>query len=449
MELIPPTDPIPVSGKGVPKPRHLEPTKQLSHGQQVALSTFWLATNFVLAALLMVVIQSQVRSMVGVKESAHILGIVIGGGAIPAILIPLIIGPLSDRCTSKLGRRRPYILGGTIFYIVGLGAMFAAGAINNPWIYLVAYFILQIGANTAMGAYSGIIPDLVPHNQRGTASGYMAVMSQVGTLAGIIAAAFIPRSNDYFFVYLVLSMMLILGLIVTVAYVRETPLAEKPPRLSFIEYAKSLWIDPKKYPDFAWVWITRALVMMGFYSVMPFLPYYFADVIRVKDPEKTFSWVSGLILIGAMMSGYFGGALSDRLGRKKIVYIANAFMAAMCLMFAAISSLEMVVVAGFLFGIGYGAYISVDWALGTDVLPSQEDAAKDMAVWHVSMTLPQAIAAFPAGLLIGAFGVTSQIDADGIVKQHYTQAGFAALFVCAGLFLGLGAYFLRNVRGVR
>jgi MFS family permease len=425
-----------------------EDERKIPHGEHVALATFWMATNFVLGALLVIVIQSQIRDMVGVQRSATVLGTVIGAGALPAILVPLIVGPFSDRCFSRLGRRRPYILAGTLIYIAGLGAMFGMSLLGNPWLYLGAYVLMQIGANTAMAAYSGIIPDMVPHHQRGIASGYMAVMSQVGTLLGILTASFIPHRNGFFSVYLVLAMMLGVGLLVTMSRIKETPLTEKPPKLHFGEYFRGLWIDPRKHPDFAWVWITRAFVMLGFYTVQPFLQYYFADVIGVRSPEKTAGWVSALVMVGATLSGYFGGALSDQVGRKRIVYLANSFMAVMCVAFAVLTTLEWVVGAAILFGIGYGAYISVDWALGTDVLPNKDDAAKDMAVWHVSMTLPQAIAAIPAGYLIAIFGVTEKVNREGIVEHHYTHAGFAALFLCAGLCLGLGAILLRNVKSV-
>jgi len=124
-------------------------------------------------------------------------------------------------------------------------------------------------------------------------------------------------------------------------------------------------------------------------------------------------------------------------------------MAIMCIGFIFCTSLTHVLIAGSLFGIGYGAYISVDWALGTDVLPNKdEDAAKDMAVWHISMTLPQAVAAYPAGLLVSAFGSHKQV-VNGETIIRYTVAGYSALLICSAIFLATGAILLRNVKGAR
>lgn len=127
-----------------------------------------------------------------------------------------------------------------------------------------------------------------------------------------------------------------------------------------------------------------------------------------------------------------------------MVYIANCAVALTCFGFLLSHSLAMAsIVAGF-FGLAYGAYYSVDWALACDVLPNKEDAAKDMAVWHISMVLPQTIILPISGLLLGSFGRTVT---NGVT--HYSYAGYVAIFTLAAIFLLLGAFFLRNVRGVR
>src|SRR5439155_6648773 len=112
-------------------------------------------------------------------------------------------------------------------------------------------------------------------------------------------------------------------------------------------------------------------------------------------------------------------------------------------------SLVAVFVVAAVFGLGYGAYYSVDWALGCDVLPHKENAAKDMGIWHISMVLPQSIALPIAGAVLGHFGHTMTPDADGQLVAHYTAAGYTAIFCMSAFFLLLGALLLRNVRGVR
>lgn len=430
-----------------PSPQQAGHHRHFTHAQLAGLSAYWAASNFIWGALLTLIIAKQVRTIVGVEGSAKVLGLVMMLLAIPAILVPLIVGPMSDRCLSKLGRRRPYILFGSCIAAVGLMAMWWAGELRNIWLFAATLMIVNTGNNIATAAYSGVIPDLVGHQQRGLASGYMAVFSQAGTLLGVLISGYLVDNGFYLLCYGILALTQMLGLSITMRALQETPLEERPPTKTISEHIKSLWIDPREYPDFGWVWLTRALVMLGFYSFLPFILYYLSDVVRVADPARTTGIVSGIVLLAAAISGYLGGRISDVVGRKKIVMISNALMAVICLGFAVVSTLTGVIVAAVLFGLAYGAYISVDWALGADVLPNPDDAAKDMAVWHVAMTLPQAIAGYPAGALIAAFGVRSlQVGADKTV--HYTHAGYAALFVLCSVYLALGAYLIRYVKGV-
>lgn len=414
----------------------------------LGISAFWAASNFVWGALIVIVVQSQINAMAPAQKGP-LSGLTISIGAIAALIIPLIVGPMSDRCTSKLGRRRPFMITGVIVNVLGLALTYFAGSAKSVEAYIFCYFIMTVGNNIATAAYSGIIPDLVPDDQRGTASGYMAVLSQLGTLLGIFIAGQFAGADQYLAVYLVLCVALAVGLAVSMVGIKEVPLEGNVEKMDWMKHLGSLWIDPREHPDFAWVWVTRALVMLGFYAFQPMVQYYLKDVIGVKNAEETASIVGAVVILGAAISGYVGGLLSDRVGRKRIVYFANSFMAIMCIAFIFCTTLSHVLIAGSLFGIGYGAYISVDWALGTDVLPNKdEDAAKDMAVWHISMTLPQAIAAYPAGLLVSAFGSHKQV-VDGETIIRYTVAGYSALLVCSAVFLATGAILLRNVKGAR
>ena len=268
-------------------------------------------------------------------------------------------------------------------------------------------------------------------------------MTQFGSACGAVGGGLLMAEGNDLGAYLLMGGSLVLFVTITLFGVREIPIA--PPTLAFRwrPYLTSL-LDPLKSADFRWVWITRALVMLGFYTVQPYLQYYLRDVIGVEDPERSAFKVFVIVLIGATVSGLVGGWLSDRVGRKPIVYIANSIMAVMAFGLVFCRTLEQALFVGVLFGIGYGAYISVDWALGTDVLPSQEDAGKDMAVWHVSMVLPQSIAAPIAGVILSSFG--AKVTA-GVV--HYPLVGYMTIFGSAALFLLTGAVLLRNVKGAR
>ena len=409
------------------------------------ISAYWFGANFIWGAFLGPLLASQM-TVLAPLHAAKMVGQIYLFAAIPAIFVPLLAGPFSDRCRSRLGRRRPFIIWGGLIAVLALLAMAISFSAKSLPGYIACYFVIQIGANLALAAYSGVIPDQVPRDQLGKASGLMAVMSQLGTLSGIIVCAVLLHLD----VRCLYAMAAVLALFVgfTAVTLREAPLATPETPHDWPTYFKSLWIDPRKYPDFAWVWLTRALMMFGFYMISPYILYYLRDIIHVADAAKTSGAVLGIILLAATISGYVGGRLSDQLGRKKLVTISTFIIAAMCLVFIFLTSLFQVLVAGIFFGIGYGAYISVDWALGTDVLPNKDDAAADMAVWHIAMTAPQVFGPPLAGALILDHMISGHVAAeDGQMVATYSLPGYAIVFsISAAMFL-LSGILVRRVKG--
>ncbi len=456
-------EPFSVSQDEVQAPLSPYLGKKLTVKDHLAISGFWLATNAHWGALLVVMIPGEIAKIAPSNRAAA-LGLFTAVGAIFAIFCPLIVGPLSDRCASKLGRRRPYIAVGTGVNTVGLlimamvvtafvsqagssghtGGSLLGGYSVFYYLLLVGFLIVQFGNNVATAAYMGVLPDLVPDDQRGVASGYYAVMCQVGTLVGAVGAglllAKLPASAQYGFLIL---LFLIIGPLTLLGF-KENALIIKPKPLQWVPYLKSLWISPKDQPDFFWVWITRFLVMLGFYGIEPFINYYLRDVIHLQNPASASGILIGVILVAASISGFLGGSLSDKIGRKKVVYFATGVMAVFVLGFSFCHNFLQTLGIGTIFGLGFGAYTSVDWALGTDVLPDLDHAAKHMAVWHVSMTLPQSIAPPIAGAIIGAF----VLEASPAHAVTYSRTGYDLVFIFCAICFILGAVFLKNIRSV-
>ena len=424
------------------------PHKMLNRKDQFCISSFWFAMNLIWGALLLVIIPSQTKS-IAPKHSAETLGLVLGVGAIPGFVVPLITGPLSDRCMSKLGRRRPYMIVGTAINLVGLATIWFAGRTLNLWLYFIGYFVTQIGYNLACGAYNGIIPDLVPEEQRGSASGWMAGMTQAGTIVGVLSAGFLMNADQPGLSFLVIGTSLVIFLAITVIGTKEIPRSQQPGKLELIKFIKSLWIDPRKYPNFAWVWITRFLVVLGMWIVQEYIQHYLTDIVGVSEDSKEIyaGAIYTILLASATITGMIGGTISDRIGRKPVVYIANTIIAIACFIFALSNSLTYLYFVAVVFGLGFGAYYSVDWALGCDVLPNKDDAGKDMAVWHIAFVLPQVFMPV-AAFILAAFGHTIVKTATGDVAR-YTPNGYLALFAMAAFFMLLATLMLRNVKGVK
>jgi Na+/melibiose symporter-like transporter len=417
-----------------------EPKPGVIH--QLLLSFYWLAYNLQWAALLAIMLPSQVAAIAGPDRKELVIGIVTSVGALFSLVLTPVAGARSDRSRSRFGRRRPYIAWGTALNIVFLIAMAAIGPRPGLIVFALAYLGVQLGSNWAGGPYAALIPDVVPESGRGAASGWMALMSTVGTLAGVLMAGQLVQPGRYLPAAAVIAAVLAIATVATCAGVREVPriVTAAAPDPAIGSPLRSFLPDPRAHRDFYWVLATRCLVGMGIYSVFSFFQYFLADVIGAARPEQQASYLIGIIIAAGIPTSLVAGAQSDRIGRKPLVYASGALMALASLAFVFAGygrSLPWMFAVGAVFGIGYGAYQAVDWALAIDVLPPGGDAGRDMGIWHVALVLPQVLAPALSGLLLAAF------------KPVTPVIGYTVVFAVTAVWFVLGTVLVSRVRGAR
>jgi len=211
------------------------------------------------------------------------------------------------------------------------------------------------------------------------------------------------------------------------------------------------FVAPFQHRDFFWVFATRFFVQLGIFSIVPFIDFYFRDVMGAGDRSGAQSSLWLLVVIAAGIApALLCGRISDRTGRRKVfVYIAGALQGAVVatLLFGLVSSLPVMYVLGFLYGIGYGTYYAVDWALAVDVLPNGgAEAGKDMALWHVSFTLPQVLAPAIVGSVLHSLNETGH-HVLGVATG--SNLGFRFVFGTAAVWFVLGTVMVHQIRTVR
>jgi MFS family permease len=415
------------------------PETRLRARDQFFISCFWFAYNFHWGALLAIVLPSQITAIVGDARKELFNGLIPPLGAALSLIVTPLAGALSDRARSRFGRRRPFMVVGVAINLAFLIAMGGFSRGSSVWLFLLLYLGVQLGNNWSGGPYAGLIPDVVPAAQRGTASGWLALMTALGTLAGAIAAGQMVRGERYLPIYVAIAAVVMVFLALTVWGVREAPAAP-----SGRPAASTLWRDfiPRgpAYRNFYLVLATRALVTMGIYSVFTFFQFFLKDIIHTPNPVEQTSYLIAIIIGAGVPTSLVAGALSDRHGRKPLVYLSGGLMALASVIFICVAfapSLAFTFVVGALFGVGYGAYQAVDWALAIDVLPKGEAAAKDMGIWHVSLVLPQVLAPAVTGFTLAA------------LKPRGLLLGYTVVFVLTAVWFVLGTVFVRSIRGVR
>ena len=409
-----------------------------SNLRHAALSAFWFGSNFLWIPLTTILLQSQIDEVVPQKDLQNTgIGVALGVGGFLAMTVPPLVGAWSDRIHSRFGRRRPIMVAGTLLTFPGLLILMFAG--TYPLV-LVGYAIIQFFFNAAGAAYAGIIPDVVPAQETGKASGFLATMTQLGIGAGLGVTSLIGRHPV---IYLILGAVALLSLGPTVWAARgegETPIPPRPKR-PLGETVRE-FLRPLHKGDFAWVIFTRLMVSSGITAVLYFLLNFFRDVVlgTSKGAEAfTSNWLL-VVVATAIPFGFFGGLLSDRLRRRKIfVYTAGAAQALVAIIFIAFypTATALVFGLGVAYGVGYGLYFAVDWALACDTLPDPKASAKDMGLFHIALTLPQAIIPFFGGPLIDA------------LNGPHGNGGYRIVFSSAVVFLFLGTVFVSRIKTVR
>ncbi len=416
-----------------------EPDRPFGLGKQILVSCLWLAYNIQWGALLAVVLPAQIEQLVGPDRKEFYNGLIGPIGGFVALVVAPLAGALSDRCRHPWGRRRPYLLWGGLINLVFLMLLPLFGKNASFGGFVVCYLGLQLGCNIWGGPYAGLIPDVVPRANRGSASGWMAVMTALGTIIGALSAGQLMKIS-LFAVYILIAVSQTVLMAVTLLGVRETPRTAENAPFKLGSFLRSFLLDPREYRDFYWVLATRAMVTMGIYSIFTFFQFFLKDVVRVDNPVERSSFLIGIITVTGILPAVLAGPVSDRVGRKPLVYLSGGVMALVAFGYCFVArspSWELTAAMGALFGIGYGAYQAVDWALAIDVLPGGEDAAKDMGIWHVAIVLPQILAPFITGSTLS------------LLKGQSITTAYSYVFIMTAIWFVLGTVFVRAIRGVR
>jgi MFS family permease len=361
-------------------------------------------------------------------DSVVAFGIISGIAGGFALLAYPIAGALSDRTTSRWGRRKPWILGGTLVFA---GALALLG-LQSTLVGVGAFWSLAIiGFCVLSAALTATISDQVPVDQRGLISGMISAPQAIGLVLGLVLVEALEL--DVLTGYLVVGGILIVLVVPFLIIAPDAPLAkaDRPP-MTLRTLLAGFWISPRTYPDFGWTLLGRVLVNVGNALGTTLLLYFLLFGLEREDAEGDLIILSLVYVVFIVLSSVLLGRWSDRIGRRKPFVIVSAlFQAVAALLLAFVPDFTVAIIGGALLGIGYGAFLSVDQALATQVLPNAATRGKDLGIMNIATTVPQAVAP-----LVGAWIVAA-------------VAGFTGLFVVSAVATVLGALAVLPVKGVR
>jgi hypothetical protein len=315
--------------------------------------------------------------------------------------------------------------------VVVLAISLAALGPQRSWTgVMVCWMFASLGFSIASAGLFAAVADQVPVTQRGIISGAIFGPQALGLLVGLALLAEVITGTASG--YLVLTAAVVILSAPFVLRYRDSPPGEARPGPSLRALTQAMWVSPRAYPDFAWAFGGRVAVNVGNALGTTYLLYFFTNGLHLNDPETALLYTTAVYLVFTLLTTYGGGVLSDRSGRRRVfVAIASLLQGIAALLLVIWPSFSIAMIAAAFLGAGYGAFLSVDQALVTQVLPDAETRAKDLGIMNIGNNVPQALAPVAAALIIDQLG------------------GYRVLFAFAGIFTLLGATMVYRIRSVR
>jgi MFS family permease len=365
-----------------------------------------------------------VIDVVGVDRAPSAGGLILGIGAIAALLGNPFFGRLSDRTTGRWGRRRPWMVGGSIVLAV---CLFAIAVANSVLVLIVAWFVAQLAANACFAAYLATIADQIPPQQSATVTALGGVMQNVGILAALGLATLL--TSNMIALFMVPAAIGVLGMLIYALVLPDKRLRRRPPGISLGEFARTFWVSPRQHPDFAWAWISRFMLILGSFMFSTFRIYWMVDHLKLSSARAAATVFTGVLIYTGVLVviGQAAGYISDRLGRRKfLVFLSTALFAIGLGLLTQVNSVSGFYLVEGILGAAYGIYMGVDLALVLAVLPHPEDNAKDLGVFNIANAGPQTLAPFLGAILLG-IGAGKNYDLLYLTAAALTFVGALAI----------------------
>ncbi|MFC2064071.1 MFS transporter [Chloroflexota bacterium] len=350
--------------------------KKTSTGQMIILNMYWLGLSFKWNTIHPLILPAVLLNFVPDAQKNSYLGILTFVGLIIATIIQPVAGAISDRWRSRFGRRRPMILAGTLLDLFFLALLGWAGGLI--WLML-GYILLQFSSNIGQGASQGLLPDRVPSNQLGLASGIKTFIDMLALiLASLVAGNLIdPVTRDPSVIISVVMVLMVISTAITIIGTPEesTIAAEQKPinlKSIFLEFQQTFQVDLKENIPYWLLIAERFLFLMGVFGIQQFAQYFIKDVLQVENPLKTTGDMMAALAVGLVITALIGGWLSDRFGPKLILIMASIITGLGCFLLLLVTDQTSLVIMGSVIGVGMGLFLTSNWAIANQLAPGNE-----------------------------------------------------------------------------
>ena len=359
--------------------------------------------------------------------SPFIFGLIWLAGPFTGMVVQPIIGALSDKTTSRFGRRRPYLLGGALLSALALWALPNSELITNTFgsafgltihplaalcFAAVMIWILDACVNIAQGPYRALVPDVVPQEQHSVANSYISLAIGLGSVVAAGAAPFLKWAFDYQMSinaqFIMAALAFLLGMTWTCMMIKEHKYdpkeEEQKEKFNFIQSLKDFFALSPEVGKICWMqfftWIGNMCMMIYFTQYAVHTVYGVPDLSAVTEAVK--SSYDHAVLAGTNFSSIcfaiFNlvcfivaipiGVMAVKFGNKKIHVISMLSMALAFLGMAFCHEPKFVAILMGLSGLGWASICALPFAmLSQYIKPGTEGSV--MGIFNIFIAGPQ------------------------------------------------------------
>jgi MFS family permease len=419
---------------GAPPEAGARPTRLLPFTQLARISAYWLGLTAIDAAVgLYIGFQLAYTNIRGDVPLGAATAFVTLGGALVAILVQPTVGGISDYAVTKWGRRKPFIVVGSLLDLVFL---YAVATSSTLLMLATSVVLLSFSTNIARGPFQGYVPDLVADSQVGMASAMVGMMQIIGNITGYalvsVAAHFESRP-------LAIAAVAIVELVTMASVVLKVDKGPPPkPRggRSWATIAREVWgTDILRERSYVWMVASRLFFLMAGGILFAYVVVYLKNVFGYAESGAGDVNAAMLVVVavGNLVAVVPASRLSDRVGRKPVIYAACLIGAIGVTMTALAPDVAIAILGAGLFGMSAGTFLAVDWALMTDIIP-RVSAGRYMGISNVATGSAPLLAAAVGAVVLD---VTARLGGDALAPR--------VVFLGAVVLYGVSALLLRPV----